>query len=700
MDVLVPVYNLVKSCYGAAASSKILLVRHKDNPTNPSPFKTPRLSTVENAFSLLSLSSKRQHPILTLVCNMLSSIEVQCADGTTLGFLFLYCLIKYASKQSQDSYLIQLLHSHDKFPSAHVQNVSSLAIETKVIPEPYLLPFHEVLQLLREELKTMVISVSSADCGNIIHKLCYSLLNTKLDVVLSEELSVACSQLILHCIRHHSQWRQREECYDILLVRQLPHLDSKIPIVCCSSRFYLTETFVLFQSARNLSQPLVIVNPRILVTFDALENNELFPHFHSVAERSAFIEEQHTKVREKVEKIMRTGASILISTASISGFAATLLAKNGILCFHNVPQNRALQIAQITGATVIPNVDTLALSEENKQIAEVLGTASLAQYLSVARIPHSENETSSKPMDTSRGLEEDTWALVIALRGLSGSKNETTMTTNGNDNTSSDNDSHKKAYGAKYLSLWLRGGRNLKKIIDRVTRAGLYTYNSNYQSFCLLPGGGKWQLNLARRLQQLIKDQSFSETTADPTAMTSPAFVSSNSSGSLNIVAEAKRNEIPFFLLAVSVTIFSLLGLYQYLWKEETPNERLVNDIFDSYPVIDNVLSLVMATAETLLRIDQIITPHLFDMSPSTPDPVVSPVTSQTEPKNQSDVPFYKEEEYIIHQQLTKGRQVLMTQQEQDRIKERETELARKEEQRIRQLEQMLKFSRERLSSQ
>jgi hypothetical protein len=215
-----------------------------------------------------------------------------------------------------------------------------------------------------------------------------------------------------------------------------------------------------------------------------------------------------------------------------------------------------------------------------------------------------------------------------------------------------------------------------------------------------LPGGGKWQLNLARRLQQLIKDQSFSETTADPTAMTSPAFVSSNSSGSLNIVAEAKRNEIPFFLLAVSVTIFALLGLYQHLWKEETPNERLVNDIFDSYPVIDNVLSLVMATAETLLRIDQIITPHLFDMSPSTPDPVVSPVTSQTEPKNQSDVPFYKEEEYIIHQQLTKGRQVLMTQQEQDRIKERETELARKEEQRIRQLEQMLKFSRERLSSQ
>jgi hypothetical protein len=37
-----------------------------------------------------------------------------------------------------------------------------------------------------------------------------------------------------------------------------------------------------------------------------------------------------------IERIVATGASILISTASISGFASQLLAKAGVLAFHNV----------------------------------------------------------------------------------------------------------------------------------------------------------------------------------------------------------------------------------------------------------------------------------------------------------------------------------------------------------------------------
>lgn len=138
---------------------------------------------------------------------MLSSIEAHCADGTNLSFLFLYLLIKYASKRSNNSHLIQLLYGQERTLDSILPNNSSFT----PFPDPHLLLFREVvevslwsffssqkcftpfiqfilLQILRKELKSMIISVSLSETTSIdiLRKFCYSLLNTKLDVVLSE----------------------------------------------------------------------------------------------------------------------------------------------------------------------------------------------------------------------------------------------------------------------------------------------------------------------------------------------------------------------------------------------------------------------------------------------------------------------------------------------------------------------------------
>lgn len=96
--------------------------------------------------------------------------------------------------------------------------------------------------------------------------------------------------------------------------------------------------------------------------------------------------------------------------------------------------------------------------------------------------------------------------------------------------------------------------------------------------------------------------------------------------------------------------------------------------------MIDYALSVAMETAETLLRIDQIITPHpIDDISSLGSQQSITTTTSQNEQLiNEPLLPIYKEEEYTLKQQMMNRNKDLMTSLERERIKERERELTKK----------------------
>lgn len=96
--------------------------------------------------------------------------------------------------------------------------------------------------------------------------------------------------------------------------------------------------------------------------------------------------------------------------------------------------------------------------------------------------------------------------------------------------------------------------------------------------------------------------------------------------------------------------------------------------------MIDYALSVAMETAETLLRIDQIITPHPIDDTSSLgSQQSITTTTSQNEQLiNEPLLPIYKEEEYTLKQQMMNRNKDLMTSLERERIKERERELTKK----------------------
>jgi hypothetical protein len=204
------------------------------------------------------------------------------------------------------------------------------------------------------------------------------------------------------------------------------------------------------------------------------------------------------KVCEKVELIVRTGASVLISTAYISSFVAKLLASKGILSFHNVDyvclfkisvfvsssfclfistnftvlytQKLALQIAQMTGATMISNITSTITSQENEQTTGLLGCVPFVQYLPIQQILTTESEASSKQNNLMQSSSEsESWALVIALTRCSESKSAIDHENDNDPKILRNDNSRDSSNRSKYLSLWLRGGKNLKQSIQRVT---------------------------------------------------------------------------------------------------------------------------------------------------------------------------------------------------------------------------------------
>jgi hypothetical protein len=86
---------------------------------------------------------------------------------------------------------------------------------------------------------------------------------------------------------------------------------------------------------------------------------------------------------------------------------------------------------------------------------------------------------------------------------------------------------------------------------------------------------------LARALQQFL-DRNFSltqtnETTKSDSFSHVKSSINSHASSRVDLPNENKWREIPFFSLALSATLFSLLELYQHLWKEETSKEASVS---------------------------------------------------------------------------------------------------------------------------
>jgi thermosome len=84
-----------------------------------------------------------------------------------------------------------------------------------------------------------------------------------------------------------------------------------------------------------------------------------------------FIEEEHRLLKEMVDKIVATGANVVICQKGIDDIAQHYLAKAGVLAVRRVKQSDMEKISKATGARIVNNIEELS--------SEDLGTAELVE---------------------------------------------------------------------------------------------------------------------------------------------------------------------------------------------------------------------------------------------------------------------------------------------------------------------------------
>jgi len=84
-----------------------------------------------------------------------------------------------------------------------------------------------------------------------------------------------------------------------------------------------------------------------------------------------FIEEEHRLLKEMVDKIVATGANVVICQKGIDDIAQHYLAKAGVLAVRRVKQSDMEKISKATGARIVNNIEELT--------SEDLGTAELVE---------------------------------------------------------------------------------------------------------------------------------------------------------------------------------------------------------------------------------------------------------------------------------------------------------------------------------
>ncbi|MDR0911460.1 MAG: TCP-1/cpn60 chaperonin family protein [Methanobrevibacter sp.] len=81
------------------------------------------------------------------------------------------------------------------------------------------------------------------------------------------------------------------------------------------------------------------------------------------AQMQAFIEQEEQMVKDMVNKIVDSGATVLFAQKGIDDLAQHYLAKAGVLAVRRVKKSDIEKLAKATGATVVSNLDDLSLDD-------------------------------------------------------------------------------------------------------------------------------------------------------------------------------------------------------------------------------------------------------------------------------------------------------------------------------------------------
>ncbi|HZX44171.1 MAG TPA: thermosome subunit beta [Candidatus Nanoarchaeia archaeon] len=126
----------------------------------------------------------------------------------------------------------------------------------------------------------------------------------------------------------------------------------------------LVRGIILDKEKVHGGMPRVVKSARIALIDSAVEikNTEIDAKIQITdpSQMQAFIDQEETMLRNKVEKIAASGANVLICQKGIDDIAQHFLAKKGIYAVRRAKQSDMVALAKATGGNVVTNLDDLS----------------------------------------------------------------------------------------------------------------------------------------------------------------------------------------------------------------------------------------------------------------------------------------------------------------------------------------------------
>jgi thermosome len=265
-----------------------------------------------------------QHPAAKMLVEISKTTDNEVGDGTTSVVVLAGALLEQAES----------LINQDVHPTIIVDGYRKAAKKAK--------------QFLQE-----ISDVVNSNDKSILQKIAKTSMQTKLVRKDSPQLA----ELVVKAVLAVAE--KNEDKYDVDIDDVKVEKKAGGSIKDCS----IIEGIVLDKEIVHGGMPKKIDNAKIALINSALEINKTETdakiNISNPQQMKAFLDEENRMLKNMVDKVIASGATVVLCQKGLDDMAQHYLAKSGILAVRRVKESDLTKLAKATGARIVSNLDDL-----------------------------------------------------------------------------------------------------------------------------------------------------------------------------------------------------------------------------------------------------------------------------------------------------------------------------------------------------
>jgi len=281
-----------------------------------------------------------QHPAAKMLVEVAKSQDNEVGDGTTTAVVLTGELLSKAEK----------LLDQEVHPT--------------VIVEGYKKASEKALEIL-ENLSVPI----QGDDAKMLKLVAVTSMSTKATVGTSDHLA----KLATEAVSHIAEQRNGKTVADIDRVKVVKKKGESM------DQSELVKGIVIDKEVAHPQMPKQTKNAKILLLNAKLEIEktefDAKININSPDQMKLFLDEEESMLREMADKVVKSGANVVLCEKGIDDMALHFLSKKGILAVKNVSSNDMEKLAKATGASILASTKDIA--------SEALGEAKLVEEVKI-----------------------------------------------------------------------------------------------------------------------------------------------------------------------------------------------------------------------------------------------------------------------------------------------------------------------------